>query len=201
MQGNATATALLTKGLLPTSDNDIVPYSVNRQQYLLIKRLYLIEGQSPKEISAATGLTREYIGQLASRRGWAAIRRAAFKQLEEASTPQAIEEALQGDLDDFSRSVSTQSEELAEKAFGMGRAAKTPFDLNQAAGAAAKLVGLHRLVHGLDRKDAEGAAGRPTINFFVVSPVDPAGAAIDVSPPREEEITIEETEEISVEFG
>jgi hypothetical protein len=190
------AISVANQAMIAATDNSAVPPSWNRSDYLKAKRMYLVEGKSPKEIGNAIGCPRQKVSSIAHTRGWSALRKQAWQEMEEASDPAALAQAVQADLDDFHRSVSAQSEELTEKAFKMGRAAETPFDLNQAAGAATKLVQLNRLVHGLDKQDANGNTS-VNVNFFVAKPLnlpDPKQAE-----PIEMEIV--EPDEMTVEFG
>lgn len=133
--------------------------------------MYLVEGRSPSEIAHEIGAKTRQIQNMASQRGWAALRKKQLMELEATTSDEAISRLAQEEIDDFSRSVATQSEELTERAFRMGRQAETPFDLNQSASAAQKLVQLNRLVLGLDRKDQQ-QSGPVSISFFVAAPID-----------------------------
>lgn len=153
----------------------------SRTLKLKVRRLYLIDGLSPKEISEKTDIPPQAVTNMANKHGWAAQRREAGIKASAQAEDQAraaISEALE--------SVATRTEELVERGLDLAEHTADERDAKGFAMAAKGVQSFHavwRLARGVDAKTG-ASAGRGqalAVVFVDVGEVQPP-EAINVTP-------------------
>lgn len=145
----------------------------DRKTRLKAKRLYCIEGMSPKEISKRTRVPVQTVSNWAWRYGWTRKRQEA-----ETKALAQVEDQARAEIVAALDSVAARSEELVERGLDLAESAADEGDAKGFAMAAKGVQSLHAVWRQAKGIDAKGAAGTGAPQLTVIyNQFGDAGAA------------------------